>query len=117
MMTYKEALLHTISKWNESPISDEWLFVNFREGFIDVMSTVEAFESINDTINILLNQNDESTAIEILESLILLAKQSETTEMPKNLYLYKNNLRQLFLNFGKYANNKLKELFSYYRLE
>lgn len=116
-MRYREALTQTIAKWNEYPITNEWLFVEFRENFVSTMSSIEAFDSINNTIDVLLSQDDESTATEVIETLISLAKQSETTEAPNNLFINKTNLVLHFSNFGEYAKNKLRELFSYYRFE
>lgn len=49
-MTYQEALLDTITKWKEYPIANEWLFAEFRESSVSTMSTIEAFESIDETL-------------------------------------------------------------------
>jgi hypothetical protein len=114
-MTYYDELLQAIDGWNENPISDEWLFAQFREKFVSTMSTLEAFESIGETVDLLLRQTDESTATEILQTIIDLARQSDTTEIPPKLLVRKAELIYQFVNFGDYAKNKLKELFQYYR--
>jgi hypothetical protein len=116
-MTYYDALLRAIDGWNENPITDEWLFAQFREEFVSTMSTLEAFESIGETVDLLLRQTDESTATEILQTIIALARQSDTTEIPPKLLAQKAALMDQFVNFGDYAKNKLQELFKYYRLD
>lgn len=115
-MKYREALLNTIVGWNVDPIEDEWLFEMFREKFVDVMSAAEAFELIDETIEILQLQSDESTATEVLQTVIGLARRSETTQVPNALHTQKKSLERQFSSFGDYAKNKLLELFRYYRL-
>ena len=114
-MTYHDALLQAIEGWNENPIADEWLFEKFREQFVSTMSTVEAFKSIDETLGVLLRQSDESTATEVLQTIIALARQSNTTEIPPMLLEHKSEITHLFATFGDYAKNKLQELFLYYR--
>ena len=114
-MTYSEALNEAISGWNENPISDEWVFEKFREDFVYTMSPSEAFDAIESTISVLLHQSDESTAIEVLETLIALARQSDTTEMPVSLRKSRDEISGMFSLFGAYANSKLTELFVFYR--
>jgi hypothetical protein len=116
-MKYFEALLNTIDGWNAEPIADEWLFEEFREKFVDVMSPAEAFEFIDVTIEILRLQNDESTATEVLQTVIGLARHSETTQVPNTLLAQKQKLEEQFANFGDYAKSKLLELLRYYRLQ
>jgi hypothetical protein len=113
-MTFHDALLQAIN--GKDPLEDEWFFAKFREQFIDTMSTVEAFEAIGKTVDILLRQSDESTAIEVLEMLIALARQSDTTEIPSKLLAQKLAIASQFSTFGEYAKNKLQELFHHYRL-
>lgn len=114
-MTYHEVLLRAIDEWNANLITDEWLFARFREQFVSTMSSLDAFESIGETVDLLTNQTDESTAIEILHTTIALAGQSNTTEIPPKLLAQKTALIEQFANFGDYAKNKLQELFRHYR--
>lgn len=116
-MKFREALLNTVDGWNADPIVDEWLFETFREKFVDVMSAAEAFELIDETIEILRLQSDESTATEVLQTAIGLARRSETTQVPNALLTQKIALEGQFSNFGDYAKSKLLELFRYYRLQ
>ncbi len=115
-MNYIKKLIQTIEEWNKDPIEDEWLFETFREKFISTMSPVEAFQAVDDTVDILINLSDESTAIEVLQTIIRLARQSDTTEVPKRLSEMKETIINQFKDMEDYARDKLNELFRYYRM-
>jgi hypothetical protein len=115
-MCFINELLKTIEEWNKYPIEDEWLFETFRERFVSRMSPIEAFQVIDDTISILIKLSDESTAIEVLQTIINLARQSDTTEVPPKLYEMKDIIANQFENMDVYARGKLDELYRYYRL-
>jgi hypothetical protein len=115
-MEYRKTLLQAIEGWNAEPIEDEWLFEKFREQTIGLMSRSEAFESIGETVDLLLREDDESTATEILQTIMGLALQSQTTELPKSLLESKDEIQNKFSKFGGYARNKLLELYRYYRI-
>lgn len=115
-MNYRENLLRVIDGWNSAPIADEWLFEKFRENVVGFMSPSSAFDAINETIDILLHEPDESTATEILQTLIGLARQSETTEVPSMLLTNKVEIEAKFAFAGDYAKSKLQELFRHYRM-
>lgn len=115
-MEYRKALLQAIEGWNAEPIEDEWLFEKFREQTVGLMSASEAFGAIDETVDLLLREEDESTATEILQTIIGLALQSQTTELPKSLLENKSEIQNRFSKFGGYAKNKLLELYRYYRI-
>lgn len=115
-MNFFDALLEIINKWQQYPIADEWLFEDFREKFISTMSSEEAFKCISKSIEILLIQKDASTITEVLQTIISLARQSDTTEIPIGLLLNKEKLEDMISNFDEYTRNKLLELFLYFRL-
>lgn len=115
-MTFHDALLQAIKGWSADPIADEWLFEKFREQFVNTMSAGEAFEAISETVDELLHQSDESTAIEVVQTIIALARQSDTTEVPSQLLAQRTAITNQFSAFGDYAKNKLQELFHYYRM-
>ena len=115
-MTFTDQLLHAIGEWSKDPIEDELVFVKFREQIVNRMSTVDAFEAIGETVDVLLCQTDESNAIEVVQTLITLARQSDTTEIPSKLLSQKIVIESQFSKFGGYAKNKIQELFHYYRL-
>lgn len=114
-MRYRDALIKAIDYWNSDPIEDEWFFENFRNDFIGKMSPFEAFSSINETIGFLVKEEDESTACEILQTIINLAEKSQTTEVPSALIENKNLIESQFGARGEYSRAKLGELFRYYR--
>lgn len=115
-MEYRRALLQAIEGWNSEKIEDEWLFEKFREQTVGVMSASEAFEAIDETVNLLLREQDESTATEILQTVIGLALRSQTTELPRSLLESRSEIQIKFSKFGDYAKNKLLELYQYYRI-
>ncbi len=115
-MTFYDYLLVAVDGWNKDPIEDEWLFEKFREQFINRMSREEAFEAIEGTIDVLSQQSDESTATEVVQTLIALARRSDTTEAPSKLLADWPAIVMQFSTFGDYAKNKLKELLNHYRL-
>lgn len=114
-MHYRDALIEAINYWHSEPIEDEWFFENFRDDFVGKMSPSEAFSSINETIGFLLKEEDEFTACEILQTIINLAKKSQTTEVPSVLIENKNLIESQFDARGEYSKSKLGELFRYYR--
>lgn len=115
-MGYREALLRAIEEWKADPILDEWSFEKFRENIIASMSAVEAFDAISETVGVLLDEVDESTATEIVQTILGLARQSETTEIPSALLINQVKLQDKFSFFGGYAQDKLRELFRHYRI-
>lgn len=115
-MRYYEALMQAINGWNENPITDEWLFEKFRDEFVSTLSGGDAFGQIRETVDLLLQQVDESTAIEILQTIIALARQSDTTEIPAALLTQRLAMIAQFATFGDTAKNKLDELFRHYRI-
>lgn len=116
-MDYLRKLEKVIAKWNEDPIKDEWVFQKFREDVVGEMTPEKAFMSIGDTILVMIKQSDESTSVEILETILSLARQSNTTEVPKELSKNKEIIVGQFQKYGEYANRKLTELNQYYRLQ
>ena len=115
-MEYYDELLKTIEKWGAEPIEDEWLFESFRQNILVTISPPEAFKLIDGTIDVLTTQTDESTAIEVVETILALARHSDTTELPSKLVEDLPRMSKQFEAYGIYAKDKLKELFSFYRL-
>lgn len=115
-MLYREALIEAIQHWNSNPIEDEWFFEKFRNDFIGKMSPSEAFFFISETIDFLIKEDDESTACEILQTIINLAKKSQTTEAPNALIENRELIESQFIQRSEYSKCKLSELFRYYRI-
>jgi hypothetical protein len=115
MNHYQTELLKVINYWKNSDlIENEWYFENFRQNFIDNLSSAKAFENLDFTMGYLLAETDESTAVEILQTLINLAVRSDTTQIPEIIL---ENYHQLSLKFSDvYYQSKVLELLDYYRL-
>jgi hypothetical protein len=113
---FKDQLQNVLEAWLVVEPFDEWLFEAFRNNHVKTMDSITAFNSINDAVKVLLDQSDESALIEIVETLLCLAKASHTTEVPSVLGSSKADLEALFSAHGTYANQKLRDLFRYYKL-
>lgn len=115
-MNFINNLLDVIEEWSKDSIEDEWLFARFREEAVGRLSATDAFMAIDETIKLLTEQEDESLKLEILLTIIELARQSDTTEIPKNLLKLNDTIKSQFKGANKYAHEKLNELFRFYRL-
>ena len=111
---YIEKLKSTLDNW--LTCDDEWLFENFRAENVKVLPPNEAFSLIDETVQVLLAQEEESSAIEVLETVICLARTSATTEVPEIILSEKDNLINHFEGSCDYAQHKIKELLAYYRV-
>ncbi|WP_028313950.1 hypothetical protein [Desulfatibacillum aliphaticivorans] len=116
-MNFVSELKQTITEWNKDSNEDEWLFETFRQHFVGTMSTADAFQAIDDVIEFLIGLPDESTEIEVLETIISLARQSKTTEAPTKLLEKADTIAKQFEKMGDYAHRKMNELFGYYRIK
>lgn len=115
-MDFHKKLDELIQLWKTGPIEDEWAFSKFRDCCREELSAAEAFEKISHVIEVLLEERDESTAIELVEVILSLARHSNTTEVPKALLKKHKGLSANFHAFDQYANGKLNELLQWYRL-
>jgi hypothetical protein len=115
-MNFQEQLDFAIARWNSGDVDDEWLFQRLREDQIGRMVPEEAWVHIGESVSKLLNEENESTAIEVLETIIALAIQSMTTEVPKEIASSSDRLKDQFASRGEYAKNQLAQLFRYYRI-
>jgi hypothetical protein len=115
-MKFQEQLNSAIARWNSGDVDDEWLFQRLRDEQIGQMKPEEAWAQIGEGVTKLLNEENESTAIELIETILALAKQSKTTEVPKELALLGDHLKKQFSRSGEYAREQLRQLFRYYRI-
>jgi len=113
-MSFVNELLKAMNEWNKDTVEDEWLFARFIEQYVDTLSPSDAFQAINNISDILTDLLDESTAVDVLQIIIYLARQSKTTEVPVKLLKMKKPLINQFENMGDDAHDKLNELFKYY---
>ena len=115
-MTFQQQLDSTIAKWNSGDVDDEWLFQRLREKQIGQMASEEAWAQIDECVTKLLYEENESTAIELIETIIALARQSTTTELPKEIASSSDRLKKQFSSYGEYAKEQLRQMFRYYRI-
>ena len=113
---YINKLNETIHVWLSGKNYDEWLFESFRDVNVNVLDPAEAYALIDDTVAVLLNQTDESASIEVLVTILHLARTSDTTELPKSVASRKDELDEHFKSLSDYANNLLLELYKHYRI-
>lgn len=113
--SYFDDLEIAISAWKADVIVDEDVFWRLSQN-IHKMNSEDAFICIDKTIDILMTEDDESTAIEILQVLLSLYRASNTTELPKDGADRLKRLHGKVTNFGEYAVRKYHELIGAYRL-
>jgi len=114
-MKFNEALQEAINHWNKEPIENEWYFEEFRDKYVEYMSPEGAFAAINECVSFLVKEKSESTSCEILQTMLNLAKKSQTTELPPGLEKQEALVRRQFSLYGDYSKAKMVELFKYYR--
>lgn len=116
-MTFQDRLNEIIATWETGKVEDEWAFQKLRDDFVGAMRNDVAHAEVCETVRKLSVSSCESTATEIIETLLALAKQSDTTEVPAALLSCKTQLQDQFLNYGPYARRKLDDWFRYYRID
>jgi len=115
-MTFISQMEQIVAKWAKRQVDDEWLFQSFRKDIIGKMSTEEAYGYIDDVVGVLLQQHDEVVVNEVLETLLALARQSDTTQMPNKLESAVTQIKSMCDKYSEYTINKCSELFTHYRL-
>jgi hypothetical protein len=115
-MNFQVRLDMAIDEWNSGNVSDEWLFQTLREDFVHHLGEAEAFTEMEQTVVKLIDQENEMTATEVVETLLALARRSRTSQVPSRLRILREDLTRQFSRFGAYAQGKLEELFRHYGL-
>lgn len=101
-----------LNNWKTEIQKDEWFFSNFRDSLINNITNEEAFFDISQLCEI-INQNDDTYFIsELLETLLVLARKSNTTELPNGL---KNTLIKLDCDHS--LKNIINDIKEFYRLD
>jgi hypothetical protein len=117
-MDFLESLRNTIERWKRISAEDEWAFQQFRDDCTASLTPMAAFDNSSIILTLLATETDESTATELVETLLLLGRISRTTEFPTG---FDENCRcsmnGQFGSYGDYAQMKLRELYRYYRIE
>jgi len=115
-MSFLSDLKAVISEWKKDPIDDEWGFDHFRSQSIPQLSTSDAFDLMTEVLRLLTDEKDDSTALELLQTLLTMARHSRTTEMPPGFAENMEQLRSRFTDMGDYEREKVGELLRYYRI-
>jgi hypothetical protein len=116
-MDFINELRHTITTWLGGKNTDEWLFVKFRASSVEPLEASEAFSLVNDVVPLLLLKENADAWIEIFETILSLARKSNTTEIPRVLQKELENIKARTMSLGPYEHSKFEELKSYYRIK
>ncbi|MBA4388960.1 MAG: hypothetical protein C0404_13345 [Verrucomicrobia bacterium] len=115
-MSFVNELTAVIAEWKKDPIEDECVFQRFRSQAIPQLSAPDAFELMNQVLRLLVDEKDDSTALELLQTVLTMARHSQTTELPSVLGDNIDVLRSRFTAMGDYERQKMGELLRYYRV-
>jgi len=115
-MSFLSDLYTVMLEWKKNPIKDEWVFDRFRSESIPQLSTPEAFDLMTQVLRLLIDEIDDSTALELLQTLLTMARHTQTTEMPPDFAQNMELLKSRFTGMGDYEREKVSELLRYYRI-
>jgi hypothetical protein len=101
--------------WRRKLDDDEWYFAHVRNRLTDSLSPEEAFNAIDEAVNVTLAQDDESLWTEAMYLILSLANRSDTTEMPPELSERWAELMASAARFGTYQRARAEELRRWYR--
>jgi len=115
-MSFIDQLNSTVAIWESGSVDDEWMFQKLREDVVGQLSPCEAFEEIPCVLAMLRDHRGESVATELIETVLALAAQSQTTEVPRGFREAVPHLRNQFRQYGEYSRDKLEEAIRFYRI-
>ena len=104
-----------LADWHRKLADDEWYFARVRNRLTDSLSSEEAFNAIDEAVNVTLAQNDQCLFTEAMELILSLADRSATTEMPPQLTDRWTELMTSAARFGTYQAQRAEELRHWYR--
>lgn len=92
---------------NTNPVTDEWYMSNFIDKHVKILESYEAFDILKQFIVYMIENYDEKSEYEIVETLRYLKYQSNTNEK-----FYSNNERNIILELYKqeHSQNLLHEI-------
>ncbi len=96
---------------------NEWAFSGFCEKYIKCLEPIIAFDTINQIVPILLDGKNIDSWTEIVEVILVLARKSETVEIPEKLKSNIEYIKEKARIKSNYDYNKYKELAKYYRIK
>jgi len=101
--------------WQRKLADDEWYFARLSGRLTGSLSSEEAFNAIDEAVNVTLAQDDEFLWTEAMQLILSLADKSGTTEMPPQLSERWAELMASAARFGTYQQERAKELQRWYR--
>jgi hypothetical protein len=101
--------------WHRKLTDDEWYFARVRDRLTESLSSEEAFNAIDEALNVMLAQDDEYLWTEAMYLILSLADRSDTTEMPSALSERWTELMASAARFGTYQQARAEELRRWYR--
>jgi hypothetical protein len=101
--------------WQAKLQADECFFTALREGLVNPLSPVEAYENIGGVVELILGQRNEFVCSEAVQLLLDLARHSDTTAVHPVLERDWRRLMAHLLSFGEYMQGQAGELASWYR--
>lgn len=102
-----------LKDWKSKLQKDEWFFSNIKEDIFNNASEVEAFKAIPSVLKILSQNSEPYLRTELLEILFVLARKSNTTELPSGLMESLNSLENISDSYTKFI---LCDIKNYYRI-
>lgn len=115
-MDFSDQMKATIETWMGENNDDEWLFADFRALAIDPLEPYRAFECLDEVANLISQYDLSGIWSEILEIILALARQSGTTERPRELQNKWEYIEKCSHHSNNYGKTKFEELCSYYRV-
>ena len=122
-MNIHQFCLELFSDWKKKLQFNEWYFVRLENDFLTNLPSEDAFRSIPDLVDIILeqppfqNEDDQFMYAELLSILVDLVQKSATTEIPQRLVesLEPISVRAQSLDINQ--RKPIKDIRDWYRLE
>lgn len=114
---YEILLDNAISAWLAPEIEDELAFVNLRSSIDEDLTPIDAFVCVEKTARRLRSTDSEYVLIQLIETILSLARRADTTELSEFSEELFIELESRFQSLGDYAKSKYAELKKYYRFK
>ena len=115
-MKYLQILTNARKEWKNKIAENEWYFSELRELLLQEIDETERFQSLNDIILIIIDENDSYFSIELLELFFYLVKKFNTSEVPIELINNISRLNERFIN-EPYQKNLWEDIKRFYFLD
>lgn len=102
--------------WREEITKDEWFFARFRENLLSELKPEESIDTINLVVNLIIHDDDNDYITELLEILLCIIRNVNTSEIPDTILTYLDTLKNITEN-DKYQKNIVDEIQTFYRLD